>query len=102
MPTSLRNSRRRLSFWSTACPATSMRPDWNGSRPLIQRSIVLLPEPLRPMTATTWPGLDGQRNALQNLDRTEALVNIVNDHDGHGAFLQGVRLRRESGKQIRK
>jgi hypothetical protein len=32
-----------------------MRPCWIGSSPLTQRSIVLLPEPERPMTAMISP-----------------------------------------------
>src|SRR6478735_18025 len=56
MPTSLRNSRKCFGSWSTTCPATSMRPDWIASRPLMQRSSVLLPEPERPIRATTCPG----------------------------------------------
>src|SRR5579859_71436 len=32
-----------------------MLPDWIGSSPFMQRRSVDLPEPLRPMRATTWP-----------------------------------------------
>src|SRR5882757_1889123 len=55
MPTSLRSSRSRLGSRSSTWPATSIRPDWQISSPLMQRSSVLLPEPLRPMMATTCP-----------------------------------------------
>ena len=35
--------------------STTIWPDWMASSPLMERSSVLLPEPLRPMMATTWP-----------------------------------------------
>jgi broad specificity phosphatase PhoE len=39
----------------TRSPSTRMVPPWMGSRPLMQRKSVLLPEPLRPMIATISP-----------------------------------------------
>src|SRR3954470_14011137 len=56
MPTSLRSSRSPLWLASRLWPETSIRPDWINSSPLMQRSSVDLPEPLRPMIATTSPG----------------------------------------------
>src|SRR3954466_6644384 len=56
MPTSLRRSRSPCALASSPCPATWMRPDWICSSPLMQRSSVDLPDPLRPMIATTSPG----------------------------------------------
>src|SRR4051794_19968363 len=55
MPTSRRRSRSPCALASSPCPATWMRPDWICSSPLMQRSRVDLPEPLRPMIATTSP-----------------------------------------------
>src|SRR5882757_11225496 len=55
MPTSLRNSRRCFGSRSSLWPATSIRPASKASSPLMQRKRVLLPEPLRPMMATTSP-----------------------------------------------
>ena len=49
----------------------------------MQRSSVLLPEPERPMIATTWPRLDRERDALQDLDGAEALVDVLNDDGRH-------------------
>src|SRR5260221_14184503 len=49
-------SRRRSVFGSlTVTPSTTMRPDWIGSSPLMQRRSVLLPEPERPMMAMISP-----------------------------------------------
>src|SRR5450432_3501999 len=56
MPTSRRSwARAALPGRPTSWPHTSMRPLSTVSRPAIQRSSVLFPEPLRPMMATVWP-----------------------------------------------
>ena len=41
----------------TSSPSTKMRPEFGCSRKLMQRSIVLLPEPDEPMTLITSPAL---------------------------------------------
>src|SRR6478735_8568793 len=55
MPTSLRNSRSFVGSCVSMWPATSIFPAWKVSSPLMQRSSVDLPEPERPMIATTCP-----------------------------------------------
>src|SRR4051794_25522306 len=55
MPTWRRSSRRLVARPPTSMPSAVMLPDWYVSNPLIQRSRVLLPEPERPMMATTSP-----------------------------------------------
>src|SRR5450755_914588 len=56
MPTSRRScARAALPGRPTSWPHTSIRPPCTVSRPAIQRSSVLFPEPLRPMMATVWP-----------------------------------------------
>src|SRR5258708_5377250 len=55
MPTSLRNSRNGAAAVVMTCPAISIRPELMLSSPLRQRSSVLLPDPLRPSSATTPP-----------------------------------------------
>src|SRR5438034_2504881 len=55
MPTRWRRRRRSVFGSLTVTPSTTMRPDWIGSSPLMQRSSVLLPEPERPMMAMISP-----------------------------------------------
>src|SRR5689334_13106711 len=55
MPTRWRSCRRSVSGALTVMPSNRMRPPWIGSSPLMQRSIVLLPEPERPITAMISP-----------------------------------------------
>src|SRR6478672_8698901 len=56
MPTSWRNCARAvLPGRPTSWPQTSILPAWIVSSPAMQRSSVLLPDPLRPMIATVWP-----------------------------------------------
>src|SRR5688572_4194907 len=56
MPTCCRNSRKAGALsWSRGLPSTVSAPCWNTSRPLMQRSKVLLPDPLLPMMAITSP-----------------------------------------------
>src|SRR5579871_102101 len=56
MPTSRRNwARAVLPGLPTSWPQISILPAWIVSSPAMQRSSVLLPDPLRPMMATVWP-----------------------------------------------
>src|SRR5262245_39743539 len=56
MPTSRRSwARAALPGRPTGWPQTVMPPPCTVSRPAMQRSNVLLPEPDRPTTATVWP-----------------------------------------------
>src|ERR1700712_3748506 len=58
MPTRWRNSRMAIALsCSSGLPSTGSAPSWNTSSPLMQRSSVLLPEPLLPMMAMTSPRL---------------------------------------------
>src|SRR5271163_3778823 len=56
MPMSRRSARKRCRVGLKSSPANSMVPLSGRSSPLMQRSKVLFPEPLRPMIATTSPG----------------------------------------------
>ena len=53
---SRRNALSRLGDGSNGLPLNSMVPLSGHSSPLMQRSKVLFPEPLRPIIATTSPG----------------------------------------------
>src|SRR5690242_7919525 len=56
MPTSRRSwARAALPGRPTSWPHTAILPACTVSRPAMQRSRVLLPEPLRPTMAATWP-----------------------------------------------
>ena len=55
MPTCCRSLRRSVAGSFTTVPSKATLPPWIGSRPLMQRSIVLLPEPERPMMAMISP-----------------------------------------------
>src|SRR6185295_5517921 len=55
MPTRWRSLRRLVAGSLTVSPSNTIRPSWIGSSPLMQRSMVLLPEPERPMTAMISP-----------------------------------------------
>src|SRR5215469_6346840 len=56
MPISRRSARNPARERSTRVPSNRISPRSGTSRPLMQRSKVVLPEPLRPMMATTSPG----------------------------------------------
>src|SRR5882757_3664844 len=55
MPTSRRSSARLDLIALTSWPQITIRPPWVASSPFMQRSSVLLPDPLRPTMATSWP-----------------------------------------------
>src|SRR6478735_2633151 len=55
MPTSWRMRRRSILGSLTRWPQTMISPLSMRSRPSTQRNAVLLPEPLRPIRASTWP-----------------------------------------------
>src|SRR5271154_3465978 len=55
MPISRRSARRAAPELCTGRPSKRISPLSGTSRPLMQRSSVVLPEPLRPMMATTSP-----------------------------------------------
>ena len=55
MPTCWRSLRRSVPGSFTTVPSNATVPPWIGSRPFTQRSMVLLPEPERPMMAMISP-----------------------------------------------
>src|SRR4051812_14078821 len=55
MPTSWRSACRSTSGRSTRCPQTTISPPSTFSKRSMQRSAVLLPEPERPISASTSP-----------------------------------------------
>src|SRR5262245_57830764 len=55
MRTRWRSWRRLVAGAVTVSTSNTLRPSWIGSSPLMQRSMVLLPEPERPMTAMISP-----------------------------------------------
>ena len=55
MPTCWRSLRRSVLGSFTIVPSKATVPPWIGSSPLTQRSMVLLPEPERPMMAMISP-----------------------------------------------
>ena len=69
MPT-LRLSARRVATGagplSSVTSSTATCPAWNGSRPAMARSIVVLPEPDGPIIATSSPRLASRRHAVEN------------------------------------
>ena len=58
-------------------PHTTISPLSIGSKPSMQRSAVLLPEPLRPMTARISPRSTSKRDAVEHLERPKLLCTCV-------------------------
>ena len=82
MPTSCRSA-CRSSFGSlTRWPQTTISPLSIVSKRSMQRRAVLLPEPLRPMMTRTSPAIDLEADAVEHLERAEALVHVLEGHDG--------------------
>ena len=77
MPMSSRNllmlQRSAVRSW----PWNQMWPASGVSSRLRQRRKVDLPEPEAPMMVTTSPGIDGQVDALEHLERAEALTQAL-------------------------
>ena len=67
----------RASGRSTRWPHTTISPLSIVSRRSMQRSAVLLPEPLRPMMAITSPRSTSKLDAVEHLERAEALVHVA-------------------------
>ena len=57
-------------------PSKVIVPALAGVSPEIDRSVVDLPAPLAPISVTTSLGLDGQRHALERLDRAVAGADV--------------------------
>ena len=76
MPTFSRSACRLRLVVAAAAAVDGDRPSSMVSRPLMQRSSVLLPEPLLPMMAMTSPRLDLEVDALEHLVVAEALAHF--------------------------
>ena len=57
-------------------PPTQIRPPVRVSIWLIRRRNVVLPEPLGPSRQTTFPGVDGEVDALEHLVGAEGLGHV--------------------------
>ena len=66
-----------------------MRPPWIGSSPLMQRSIVLLPEPERPMMAMISPAVDVERHPVEHGIVAVALDDVVELNERHAISFRG-------------
>src|SRR5689334_15976643 len=82
MPTRWRSCRRSVSGALTVMPSNRMRPSWIGSRPLMQRSIVLLPEPDRPITAMISPGSMASETPSSTVLRPKRLTTFCSSTRG--------------------
>src|SRR5205085_1402345 len=77
MPTSRRSCARAAPPGRpTAWPHTEMVPAWMASSPAMQRSSVLLPEPLRPTIATVWPRATSKPTPSSTRSAPNALTTI--------------------------
>ena len=77
-------------------PSRKMRPESTGSSRLTQRSSVLLPLPLGPMTTSTSPAVDAQVDAVEHEVVAEALPNRLEAH--HRAAVPAVVRRWARGR----
>src|SRR5471030_2820869 len=78
MPTSRRSwARAALPGRPTSWPQTSIVPPWIVSRPAMQRSRVLLPEPLRPTMATVWPSATSKPTPSRTRSAPNSLVTSL-------------------------
>src|ERR1700730_6062485 len=73
MPTSWRSWRSSVSLRLSLRPSISISPLSIASRPLMQRRSVLLPEPLRPMRATTVARSTASETSLSTLSEPKLL-----------------------------
>src|SRR5262245_30684211 len=99
MPMRARSFGRRRPASPTETPSTTIRPCWNGSRPLTHLMSVDLPEPDGPQTATTSPF---STKVVQRLRTcmvpyhllTLLIVIIAGSADDGGAALDGAHAVR--------
>ena len=81
-------ARSRPSRKPSDSPSMKISPAVGISRWLMQRSSVLLPEPLAPIMLTTLAAVHVERDALQHLERAELLVNVDDpDRTGCSRFI---------------
>src|SRR5471030_3130617 len=78
MPTSRRSwARAALPGRPTSWPQTSIVPPWIVSRPAMQRSRVLFPEPLRPTMATVWPSATSKPTPSRTRSAPNSLITSL-------------------------
>src|SRR5271155_38520 len=95
MPMSRRSARKRCRVGLKSSPANSMVPLSGRSSPLMQRSKVLFPEPLRPMIATTSPGSTASDTSASARCAPKRLEMLFNAKSGIDAPLEGLRQQRK-------
>ena len=69
-------------MWVISVSLNRMRPRCAGVSPMMERTSVVLPTPLRPMTATTSPRSTRQRHPLQDVARAVIGVDILDLQHG--------------------
>ena len=76
--------RRSGRAW-TSMPAIRAEPCVGATKPVRSRIVVVLPAPLGPRKATTWPAGDRERDVADRQERPELLAEPVGfDHHGRG------------------
>ncbi len=98
MPTSVRKLAQRLGVASkrVAGDLDAAGIDLFQSRSC-SAAACSLPEPDRPISAKTSPRPTAQRHALEDLESTEALVNVFNDYFRHEASFPAKRDSWDNG-----
>src|SRR6266481_3173305 len=99
MPISRRNALSRRGVGSNGLPSSSMVPLSGRSRPLMQRSRVLFPEPLRPMIATTSPGSTASDTPSSAWCAPKRLEMLFNAKSGIDAPFEGLGQQRKRPAQ---
>ena len=77
-------------------------PPWIGSSPLMQRSMVLLPEPERPMMAMISPASTVSDTPVEHGVGAEALDDVVELNERHGASVPGAGSTASAGSRCAK
>src|SRR5271169_1457641 len=95
MPISRRSALSPRGVRSKALPSNSMVPLSGRSSPLMQRSRVLFPEPLRPMIATTSPGSTARDTSSSARCAPKRLEMLLNAKSGIDAPFERLRHERK-------
>src|SRR5438132_3099505 len=82
MPMCRRSSRNSEPPGGSGLPSNTIEPSSTVSRPLIQRSSVVLPDPERPMTATTSPASTSSDTSLRTRCEPKCLRMLLNAKSG--------------------
>ena len=92
----------RGSWYTTERRAgTHSSPTAPGSSPANARRIVLLPEPLRPSSATNWRRAESEVDATENLTFAEIATEATDDHGGVGGEAGGGKTHGRGGERGR-